>query len=129
MSRFLFANGSDFGRVSVSTLRNDGYVVPTLSGTNLLRGHGRFGPKIARRLSQFFMLPRSIAAPLLFPELTAHEREVLHLIAQGHNNRNIARSLQITVKTVRNHVSNIFSKLQVADRAEAIIQARNAGFG
>ena len=64
-----------------------------------------------------------------FPELTAREVEVLELIAQGCNNAEIAQRLVISQKTVRNHVSNIFSKLQVADRAEAIIRARDAGLG
>jgi DNA-binding NarL/FixJ family response regulator len=61
--------------------------------------------------------------------LTEREREVLGLIAQGYNNAEIARQLFLSVKTVRNHVSNIFSKLQVADRAQAIIRARDAGMG
>jgi DNA-binding NarL/FixJ family response regulator len=64
-----------------------------------------------------------------FPELTKREREVLELIAQGQNNPEIARNLVISPKTVRNHVSNIFNKLQVADRAQAIIRAREAGLG
>ena len=57
------------------------------------------------------------------------EREVLGLIAQGYNNEEIARRLVLSPKTVRNHVSNIFSKLQVADRAQAIVRAREAGIG
>jgi DNA-binding NarL/FixJ family response regulator len=61
--------------------------------------------------------------------LTEREREVLGLIAQGHNNEEIARRLVLSQKTVRNHVSNIFSKLQVADRAQAIVRAREAGMG
>jgi DNA-binding NarL/FixJ family response regulator len=64
-----------------------------------------------------------------FPELTPRELEVLELIAQGASNNQIAEKLVITVKTVRNHVNSIFSKLQVADRAAAIIQARDAGLG
>jgi DNA-binding NarL/FixJ family response regulator len=64
-----------------------------------------------------------------FPELTEREREVLHLIAQGHSNDATARQLYLSGKTVRNHVSNIFSKLQLADRAEAIVRAREAGLG
>ena len=64
-----------------------------------------------------------------FPELTEREREVLHLIAQGHSNDAIARRLFLSGKTVRNHVSNIFSKLQLADRAEAIVRARESGLG
>ncbi|MCI0396374.1 MAG: response regulator transcription factor [Chloroflexi bacterium] len=93
------------------------------------RGEALFGPAIAARLQKFFAQPRPAAADELFPDLTEREREILDLIAQGRNNTNIARTLTISVKTVRNHVSNIFSKLQVADRAEAIIRARNAGLG
>ena len=63
----------------------------------------------------------------LFPELTEREREVLGLIAGGHNNAEIARQLFVSGKTVRNHITNIFSKLQVADRAQAIVLARDAG--
>ena len=64
-----------------------------------------------------------------FPELTEREREVLDLIAQGLNNPEIAERLYLSPKTVRNHISNIFSKLQVADRAQAIVRAREAGLG
>jgi DNA-binding NarL/FixJ family response regulator len=65
----------------------------------------------------------------VFPELTEREREVLDRIARGETNRQIAEQLSISLKTVRNHVSNIFSKLQVADRAQAVIRAREAGMG
>jgi DNA-binding NarL/FixJ family response regulator len=61
--------------------------------------------------------------------LTGREREVLSLIAQGVSNPEIAHQLSLSLKTVSNHISNIFSKLQVADRAEAIIRAREAGLG
>ena len=54
---------------------------------------------------------------------------MLHLIAQGHSNDAIARRLFLSGTTVRNHVSNIFSKLQLADRAEAIVRARESGLG
>ncbi|TMF46992.1 MAG: response regulator transcription factor [Chloroflexi bacterium] len=67
--------------------------------------------------------------PQVFPELTDREREILNLIAQGYNNSDIAHRLVLSLKTVANHVSNIFSKLQVADRAQAIIRAREAGLG
>ncbi len=90
------------------------------------RGEALFGPAVARRLAVFFS--RS-GKPGAFPELTDREREVLDLIARGYDNRRIARKLAITPKTVRNHVSNIFSKLQVASRAEAILRARQAGLG
>jgi DNA-binding NarL/FixJ family response regulator len=65
----------------------------------------------------------------IFPELTRREREILDLIARGENNAGISQQLVLSPHTVRNHISNIFSKLQVADRAEAIIRARDAGLG
>ena len=68
-------------------------------------------------------------AARVFPQLTDREREVLQLIATGANNADIAERLVVTLKTARNHVSNIFAKLQVADRAQAIVRARQAGFG
>src|SRR5438876_2367875 len=91
------------------------------------RGEAIFSPTIAQRLIDFFSAPQPILLPQIFPELTDREREVLGLIAQGHNNNDIARRLGLSLKTVANHVSNIFSKLQVADRAQAIIRAREAG--
>jgi DNA-binding NarL/FixJ family response regulator len=91
-------------------------------------GQAIFGPTIATRLLTFFggSTPQP---PVALPELTAREREILLLIARGQSNPAIARRLVISSKTVRNHVSNIFSKLQVADRAEAILLAREAGLG
>lgn len=93
------------------------------------RGEALFGPAIADRLMAYFNKPRPTAPAEAFPELTEREREVLELIAQGLDNREIARRLTLSHKTVRNHVSNIFNKLQVAGRAEAIIRARDAGMG
>ena len=93
------------------------------------RGEALFGPGIAARLMSFFDAPPPVTPAEIFPELTDREREVLELIAQGHNNTEIAAHLVLSPKTVRNHVSNIFSKLQVADRAQAIIRAREAGLG
>lgn len=87
-------------------------------------GEALFAPEIAKRLMSFFS---GVKPPQIFPELTEREREILQLIAQGHNNAEIAEKLALASKTVRNHVSNIFSKLQVADRAQAIIKARDAG--
>jgi DNA-binding NarL/FixJ family response regulator len=92
-------------------------------------GEAHFGPEIARRLMGFFSTPSPAAPSEAFPELTAREREVLDLIAAGLNNQEIARQLYLSPKTVRNHISNIFTKLQVADRAQAIIRAREAGLG
>ena len=92
------------------------------------RGEAHFGAAIAQRLRAFFAQPPNLP-PDVFPELTDRERELLDLLAQGLNNEAIARRLIISTKTVRNHSSNIFAKLQVADRAAAIVKAREAGFG
>jgi DNA-binding NarL/FixJ family response regulator len=93
------------------------------------RGEALFGAAVATRLQSFFAAPRTAASPEAFPELTDREREVLELLAQGNNNAGIARKLSISLKTARNHVSNILSKLQVVDRTQAVIVAREAGLG
>jgi DNA-binding NarL/FixJ family response regulator len=93
------------------------------------RGEAIFSPAIANRLMDFFATPHPAMPKEMFPTLTEREREILGLIAQGHTNADIARQLSLSVKTVHNYVSNIFSKLQVADRAQAIIRAREAGLG
>ena len=93
------------------------------------RGEALFGPEIATRLVNFFAIPQADLSPQAFPELTSREHEVLELIAKGLNNQAIADRLSISEKTVRNHISNIFNKLQVADRAQAIVKAREAGMG
>lgn len=112
-----------------------GYVLKEADQDEVLRtiraaaaGEVFFGPTIAERLMGFFagLVPVGSEA---FPELTKREIEVLELIAQGHSNSRIARRLVISPKTVRNHVSNVLSKLQVADRTEAMIRARQAGLG
>ncbi len=92
-------------------------------------GESLFSPEIAKRLVQFFATLQPTMPASVFPELTSREREILTLIAQGDNNAEIAQKLSVTMKTVRNHVSNIFSKLQVADRTQAAIRAREAGLG
>lgn len=92
-------------------------------------GESLFSPEIAKRLVQFFTAMEPLIPASIFPDLTAREREILLLIAQGDNNADIAQKLTISMKTVRNHVSNIFSKLQVADRTQAAIRAREAGMG
>jgi DNA-binding NarL/FixJ family response regulator len=96
-------------------------------------GQALFGPEIATRMMKFFKglgsIPRSTLPAQAFPELTAREREVLELIAQGLSNHEIAERLVISPKTVRNHITSIFSKLQVADRTQAILRARDAGMG
>ena len=90
-------------------------------------GEAVFGPGVAERIIGFFSVPRS--AQRAFPELTEREEEILVLVARGKSNQEIAAQLFVSVKTVRNHVSNILLKLQVADRAQAVIRARDAGIG
>jgi DNA-binding NarL/FixJ family response regulator len=92
-------------------------------------GEAIFGPIIAKRLINYFASPRPSAPADAFPELTEREHEILALVAQHQTNPEIARRLQLSPKTIRNHVSNVFTKLQVADRAQAIIRAREAGLG
>jgi DNA-binding NarL/FixJ family response regulator len=93
------------------------------------RGEAIFDPTIATRVLAYFAAPQPATLPQAFPTLTDREREILHLIAQGHPNPSIAKQLSLSTKTVGNYVSNIFTKLQVADRAQAIIRAREAGLG
>ena len=114
-----------------------GYLLKGAEGDEAIRaitavsnGEAIFSPTIANRLIGFFGAPQKRRPPEpapLFPELTDREREVLTLIAQGYSNPAIAERLVLSPKTVRNHVSVIFSKLQVAGRAEAIILARDEG--
>ena len=90
-------------------------------------GEAVFGPGVAERIIGYFSVPR--AAQRASPELTEREEEILALVARGKSNQEIAAQLFVSVKTVRNHVSNILLKLQVADRAQAVIRARDAGIG
>lgn len=87
-----------------------------------------FGPEIARRVIAHFTTGAGSTAAA-FPALTEREREVLNLVAAGRGNAAIAHELMISLKTVRNHVSHILTKLQVADRSSAIVKAREAGLG
>jgi DNA-binding NarL/FixJ family response regulator len=91
------------------------------------RGEAIFSPAIAQRMIYYFSALPQTASAIAFPDLTEREREILHLVAQGESNTAIAKGLTLSLKTVQNHVSNIFSKLQVADRAQAIVRARDAG--
>jgi DNA-binding NarL/FixJ family response regulator len=91
------------------------------------RGEAILGPSIAKRVTRFFSNRKATVLP--FPELTDREREILELLARGHSNVEVSRHLGLSAKTVRNHTSNIFTKLQVTDRANAVIRAREAGLG
>jgi DNA-binding NarL/FixJ family response regulator len=113
-----------------------GYVLKGANYDEMLRairavgtGEAIFSPEIAVRLMDFFSSMRPTTVSQAFPELSDREREILDLIARGHKNTDIARMLYLSPKTVRNHVSNILHKLQVADRTQAIIRAREAGLG
>ncbi|MGE5378934.1 MAG: response regulator [Bacteroidota bacterium] len=97
------------------------------------RGEAIFSPAIAQRMIQYFSAAPSRSSSKSqsgeFAELTERELEILDLIAQGQNNLAIANRLSLSIKTVQNYVSSILTKLQVADRAQAIVRAREAGFG
>ena len=93
------------------------------------RGDAVFGPVVAQRVLKFFDQTPSRSTTEPFPELTDRERTVLDLISRGSTNAAIAARLDISTKTVRNHASNIFAKLHVTGRVEAIIKARNEGIG
>jgi DNA-binding NarL/FixJ family response regulator len=114
-----------------------GYLLKGADQAEILRavadvaeGGAVFGASVARRVIEFFAAPRPQAAPeIVFPELTPREHEVLDLIAAGRSNADIAAGLVLSPKTVRNHVSNIFTKMHVVDRSAAIVKAREAGLG
>ena len=93
------------------------------------RGGVVFGPSVASRLADFFATDRPAVPKEAFPALTNREGEMLHLMARGASNAEIARLLSLSPKTVANYVSNILHKLQVADRKEATVRAREAGLG
>ena len=111
-----------------------GYILKEAEKDNILRaiqavgnGEAIFSPTIATRLIDFFTTQATALPKEIFPSLTERERGILQLIARGQSNADIARELSLSPKTVYNYVSNILSKLQVADRAQAIIRAREAG--
>jgi DNA-binding NarL/FixJ family response regulator len=113
-----------------------GYVLKGAPPSEILKvlravaeGEAHFGPEVARRLTNFFSAPPPPRSGEAFSDLTSREREILDLIAQGHTNAKIARQLFVSPKTVRNHISHIFTKLQIADRTQAILRAREAGLG
>jgi DNA-binding NarL/FixJ family response regulator len=113
-----------------------GYVLKDAEESEMMRairavasGEGIFSPAIAARLMGYFANTRESIPKEVFPELTDREREILNMIARGVTNATIAEELTISLKTVRNHVANIYSKLHVADRTQAALRARDAGLG
>ncbi|HEY5729273.1 MAG TPA: response regulator transcription factor [Anaerolineales bacterium] len=142
----------DVGIIIVTMLEDDdslfsamragarGYILKGADKAEMLKsiravaeGEALFGPAIAMRLLNFFhenpLQKRSEPSTTPFPELTEREREILVFIARGDTNTEIADQLSISLKTVRNHVSNIFNKLHVMNRTQAAIRARDAGLG
>ena len=112
-----------------------GYIVKEARFETLVRairtvgsGEAIFSPEIAAKLVNYFTALPAGRPSQVFPELTRSEREILTLLKQGYKNAEIAERLSLSQKTVRNYVSNIMSKLQVADRTQAILRARDAGF-
>jgi len=151
-ARAILSRNPTVGVVMVTMLEDDasvfsamragarGYVLKGAKPTELIQtiravaeGQALFSPAVATRIMRFFSEHgtelRDYVPKDAFPELTPRELEVLKLIAQGNKNNEIAEALVISDKTVRNHITSIFSKLQVADRAQAIIKARDAGLG
>jgi DNA-binding NarL/FixJ family response regulator len=147
-TRRILAARPDIGVIVVTMLEDDdsvyaamragahGYVLKGADQEQMLRairsvarGEALFGPDVAERLSSYFSRQAQTAGGPPFPELTDREREVLELIAEGRTNAEIARRLIISHKTVSNHCSNIFAKLEVADRTQALLRARDAGMG
>jgi DNA-binding NarL/FixJ family response regulator len=113
-----------------------GYVVKGMRSADAIRairavaeGEAIFSPAVAARLVSMLADARQRARPEAFPELTERERQTLDLMAQGHKNAAIAERLHLSPKTVRNYVTSIFDKLELADRSQAIIRAREAGLG
>lgn len=111
-----------------------GYVLKDAQEEEMLRairavgsGEAIFSAAVATRLIDYFAASRPTLAKDLFPSLTEREREILQLIARGSSNSDIARQLFLSAKTVSNYISNIYSKLQVTDRTQAVIRARDAG--
>lgn len=113
-----------------------GYILKDANEDDMIRaiqavaqGEAIFSPAIAARLMDYFTATQTSPHAEAFPDLTEREREILVLIARGRSNGEIADELTISLKTVRNHASNIFNKLQVADRTQAALRAREAGLG
>jgi DNA-binding NarL/FixJ family response regulator len=111
-----------------------GYVLKGANHLELLQsiravaqGQVLFGPSIASRVTHFFTTTAPSPEATAFPELTERERQILQLMARHYGNSEIAQQLGVSAKTISNHVSNIFNKLQVTDRAGAILRAREAG--
>jgi DNA-binding NarL/FixJ family response regulator len=112
-----------------------GYLLKSASPAEVERGiravangEAILGPQVASRAMATLTSGRT-AVRVPFPELSDREREVLDLLARGYDNATIARRMVLSPKTVRNHVSNVLTKIGVPDRAAAMIRARDEGLG
>jgi len=145
----ILKNHPDVGIIIVTMLEDDdslfsamragarGYVLKGADKTEMLKsiravadGDALFGSEIAARLLNFFhedLSHKAEPTPKTFPELTDRENDILTYIASGYTNEDIAEKLTISLKTVQNHVSSIFNKLQVKNRAQAALRGRDAG--
>ena len=101
--------------------------VPLESANHLLLESEPAWQRFKDELQSF--LPGATSGGAPFAEITPRERDLVELIAQGRDNAQIAAKLGLSEKTVRNHITHIFAKLEVENRAQAIVLARNAGFG
>jgi RNA polymerase sigma factor (sigma-70 family) len=147
-TRRILRNYTSMGIIVVTMLEDDasifaairagarGYVLKGANHLELLQsiravaqGQVLFGAAIAARITQFFANAQHTVVEEPLPDLSEREREILDLMSRHYTNPEIAQQLGISEKTIRNHVSNIFSKLQVANRAQAIAKARQAGLG
>ncbi len=147
-TRIILGSGLQVGILVVTMFQDDdtvfaamragarGYLLKDARGEEVLQairtvaaGGAIFSPGVAERLIAYFANVGKAISPRTFSELTEREEEILMLIAQGKNNRDIAAGFSLSLKTVQNHVSNILTKLQVADRAQAILRAQQAGLG
>ncbi|TMR39914.1 response regulator transcription factor [Nonomuraea zeae] len=113
-----------------------GFIDKAVSREELLHGihlvaHGgaAFSPSVADRLPAYFSALHEVPGRVAFPDLTDRETQILELLACGYDNRSISRRLVLAEKTIRNHITRIFTKLDVPDRMTAALRARNAGLG
>jgi DNA-binding NarL/FixJ family response regulator len=130
------ASAADDAIVAALRAGAHGYLLKSASQEELLRairtvadGGAAFGLPVACRLREYFSAVHAAPVRAAFPQLTEREREILDLLARGHGNRQIARQLVLAEKTIRNHITHVFMKLEVTDRASAIVRAREAGLG
>lgn len=102
---------------------------PELIRAVLAAGHAVYGAAVARRIVAFYSGARQRYTAQVFPKLTPRERDVLVLLTTGARNHEIAGRLELSEKTVRNHISALLLRLQVSDRTTAAARARDAGLG